>query len=570
MRRFAALLITAVLILSLAVSASAATDVSKLSSFATVSSDGSCHISMTVTLHLEQAVDKLYFPIPAGATGVSLNGSRVSAGKSGDVRQINLSRLVRNVVGDVTANIQYSLHDVIYTTEAGTLEMQIPLLSGFAHPVELLEFSVALPGAVDALPGFVSGYHQARIEEDLTYSVDGATVTGTSIRALKDHETLTMTLPVTLEMFPRTIVQVQNYDMGVNAMFICIGVALLYWLIFLWNLPVFPQNCTESPQGFNAGQLGVIAAGQGTDLSLMVLSWAQLGYVLIQTDRRSRVILHKQMEMGNERSEFEQRCFYKLFGKRTSVDTSTLSYATLQRTIAKRTDGAKELFRSFTGNPRVFRVLSSGIGLFGGASLAVALAGGAALQGFLMVVLGIAGGISGWFMQEFGAAVLLRHRRKAAISLVLSGLWLLLSLIAGAFSVGMQMVLLLLAAGILLSWGGRRTPLGRQMLAQVHGLKRYLRAADKTQLQRICETDPDYFFRLAPSAMALGLDKSFARRFGNKKLDRCPYLTSGADGLLNAQQWSAELRKTVDMMNDRAEKLPAEKLLGIIHGIIKR
>lgn len=570
MRRFAAYLMALVLIFTLAISVNASTDVSKLSSFCTVSSDGSCHISMTVTLHIEQAVDKLYFPIPGDATAVSLNGSRVSAGKSGDVRRINLSRLVKNVVGDITANIQYSLHDVIHTTEAGTLEMQVPLLSGFEYPVELLEFSVTLPGAIDVLPGFVSGYHQARIEEDLTYSVDGATVTGTSIRALKDHETLTMTMAVSQEMFPQSIVQIQDYSMGVTAMLICAGLALLYWLIFLWNLPVRRQDCTEPPQGFTAGQLGCIAAGQGTDLSLMILSWAQSGYVMIQTDRRNRVLLHKQMEMGNERSELEQRCFLKLFSKRSSVDTSGMQYAMLQRMTAKRTDGMKEQFRPHTGSPRIFRSLASGIGLFGGACLAVALANGAALQGLLIFVLGIAGGISGWFMQDFGAAVLLRHRRKSVTSLLLSGAWLLLSLIAGAFSVGLQMVSFLLIAGILLAWGGRRTPLGRQTLAQVQGLKHYLRTADKPQLQRICESDPDYFFRLAPSAMALGLDKAFARRFGNKRLDRCPYLTTGVDGQLTAQQWSRLLRRTLDGMNDRADKLPLEKLLGIIHSIIKR
>lgn len=570
MRRFASFMVALILILTLAVSASAATGASKLSSFATVSSDGSCHIAMTVTIHIEQAVDKLYFPIPGNATGVSLNGSRVSASRSGDVRRINLSRLARNVVGDVTASIQYSLHDVIHTTEAGTLEMQVPLLAGFAYPVELLEFSVSLPGAVDALPGFVSGYHQARIEEDLTYNVDGATVTGTSVRALKDHETLTMTMAVTQEMFPRSIVQIQNYDMGVTAMWICGALALLYWLIALWNLPVWPQNCTEPPQGFNAGQLGSIAAGQGTDLTLMVLSWAQLGYILIHADRHNRVVLYRQMDMGNERSEFEQRCFHKLFGKRQSVDTTGYQYAQLQRIIGKRADGMKELLSPRTGNSRVFRALASGVGLFGGGCLAVALAGGAALQGLLIFVLAIAGGISGWFMQGFGAGLFLRHRRKRMISLILSGFWLLLSLMAGAFSVGAQMVGLLLIAGIFLAWGGRRTPLGRQMLAQVQGLKRYLRTADKVQLQRICETDPDYFFRMAPWALALGRDDVFARRFGSKKLDRCPYLTTGAEGALTAQQWSAILRRTVDAMNDRAEKLPLEKFLGMLHSIMKR
>ena len=570
MRRVSAILAAVILVLALAVSASATTGVSKLGSFATVSADGSCQVTLTVTLHLENAVDKLYFPIPAEATGVSLNGSRISAARSDGVRQINLSRLLRGIVGDVTVNIHYSLYDVIHTTEADTLEMQIPLLSGFQYPVEALEFSVTLPGAVETLPSFISGYHQARIEEDLTYSVDNVTITGSSLKAMKDHETLTMHLAVSEELFPQSIVQTQNYDLGETTMGICAALALIVWVITMWNPPMLPQSSAEPPEGFHAGQLGCIAAGQGTDLTMMVLSWAQLGYVLIQVDRRQHVLLHRLMDMGNERSELEQRCFHKLFGKRQIVDTTSYHYAQLCRMAAQRKDGTKELIRPRSGNPRIFRTISAGIGLFGGACLAVALAEGAALQGLLIFLLGAAGAFSGWFIQSFGAGVLLGHRHSLRISLPLSGLWLLLGLIAGAFPVALKMVGALLAAGLLLAWGGRRTTLGRQTQSQVLGLQRYLRTADKNQLERICDSDPDYFFRLAPFALALGVDKAFAKRFGSTKLDRCPYLTTGMDAHMTALQWSALMRKTIDAMNDRAEKLPLEKLLGIIHSIIKR
>lgn len=570
MRRFCVFLIAFVLIFALATGVSAVTEASKLDSFATVSADGSCQISLAVTLHLEKAVDKLYFPIPAEATGVSLNGARISAARSGGVRNINLSRLVRGVVGDVTANIHYSLHDVIHTTETGALELRIPLLSGFQYPVDVLEFSVTLPGAVDMLPSFVSGYHQARIEEDLTYSVDSATITGSSLKAMKDHETLAMHLAVSEEMFPRSITQTLNYDWAETAMGICAALALIIWVITMWNAPRLPQSSTEPPEGFHAGQLGCIAAGQGTDLTLMVLSWAQLGYVLIQVDRKQRVLLHRLMDMGNERSELEQRCFAKLFGKRPVVDTTSYHYAQLCHMTANRKDGTKELIRPRTGNPRFFRGIAAGIGLFGGACLAIALAEGAALQGLLIFVLGAAGAVSGWLIQAFGAGILVGHRRSLQISITLSCLWLLLGLIAGAFPVALEMVAMLLAAGTLLAWGGRRTPLGRQTQAQVMGLQWYLRNVDKAQLQRICETDPDYFFRMVPCALALGVDKAFAKRFGSTKLDHCPYLTSGAAAPMTALQWSRLIRKTVDAMNDRRDKLPLEKLLGILHSITRR
>ena len=570
MRRLGAVLTALVLIVFLAINVSAAAGVSKMQSFATVSSDSSCQVALTATVCLEKPMDKLYFPVPGEATGVTLNGSRVRAAKDGDVRQVDLSRSVRNVVGDVSVSIHYTLYDVIHTTEAGTMEMRLPLLSGFEYPVESLEFSVTLPGAVEGLPGFVSGYHQARIEEDLTYSVDGATITVSSLKAMKDHETLTMTLAVNPEMFPQTIVQTQDYQWAITAMAICAGLALLYWLLAMWNFFVWPQSCTEPPQGFHAGQLGCVAAGQGIDLSLTVLSWAQLGYILLRVDRQGHVLLHKRMEMGNERTAAEQRRFRNLFGGRNMVDTTGNRYAQLCREAEKRPAGIGELISPRTGNPKVFRVVASGIGLFGGAGLAVALAGGAALQVLLIVLLGAAGAVSGWVIQDVGAGIILGSKKRLLPGSVLSVIWLVLSLLAGAFSVAAWMLLGLWLAGLLLAWGGRRTDLGRQILAQVLGFKRYLKTVDRQQIQQILDADPDYFFRLAPYAMALGMDKVFAKRFGKRRLEQCPYMIGGVETQMTATQWCALLRQTVSAMDDRARKLPWEKLLGLLHSIIKR
>ena len=101
------------------------------------------------------------------------------------------------------------------------------------------------------------------------------------------------------------------------------------------------------------------------------------------------------------------------------------------------------------------------------------------------------------------------------------------------------------------------------------GFARYLRTANKGQLAHICTSDPDYFFRLAPYALALGLETSFAKRFGGLRLDRCPYLTTGMDGHMTALQWSALMRRAVDSMNDRANRLPLEKTIRLIRNITR-
>ena len=568
MRRLAGLLFALLLISGLVLSAGAATEASSVTSYATVNADGSCQISLTVSLHLEEAVEELYFPVPKAATAVTLNGARVSAPQSGDVRQVKLTKIVRNVVGDVTVNVQFSLHDVIVPGEENTLQMQVPLLSGFAYPIKAMEFSVTLPGTVENLPSFYSGYHQNRIEESLLYEVNGPSISGRTTRNLNDHETLTMTMAVSETMFPRTIAQRVDYHWATVAMLICGGAALLYWVLTMFNRPGFSRTQAEPPQGYHAGNLGSALVCRGFDLSMAVLDWAQLGYVLIHV-KKKRVLLYKQMDMGNERSAAERRWFKKLFAKQNKVDTSEYRYANLCRLAAKKPDRISERLKRWNGNPVIFRALTAGVGLFGGIGIAVAMADGAALQGVLMVAFGILGGISGWYMQEAGYGILLRDKRSLLLSLIHGAVWLLLSLLAGAVGTGLLLLGAVFVLSLLLAWGGRRTTLGRLVQMQTLGFARYLRIADKKDLQRLCQSDPLYFFRLAPGALALGREKGFAKKFGDLRLEGCPYLTSGMDGHMTALQWSVFMRKTVDKMNARANGMWLEKLLRIL-ATIKR
>ena len=174
--------------------------------------------------------------------------------------------------------------------------------------------------------------------------------------------------------------------------------------------------------------------------------------------------------------------------------------------------------------------MATGIGLFGGISLAVALADGAALQGILMFVLGLVGAVSGWKMLSIGQGIFLRDKKCVQTFLTAGSLWVILGVLGGALTSALWMVGGLLLCGILLSWGGRRTALGRQVQMQTVGFARYLRTVEYIALRRKHSVDPEYFFRMAPAVLALGREKRFAKGFGDVRLDRCPYLTTGMDG----------------------------------------
>lgn len=567
MRRWGVILAALLVMTMLFTCVTAASGASEMTVHATVSRDGSAQITLTAKLHLDQQGD-LEFPVPGDATNITLNGDRVSTKKSGDLRYIDLSKELRIVAGDVSISVTYGLPDVIHQREGG-LTMELPLLSGFAYPTEDLRFTVTLPGEIDTLPSFSSGYHQASIEKDLTYTISGASITGASLTELKDHETLAMTLVVSESMFPQTLADTQDYSFALIGMAVCGVLGLLYWLIALRCWPFRRDRSVQPPHGFTAGEMGCILNMQGVDLSLSVLSWAQLGYILIRRDRYGKVTLHKRMDMGNERKESEQKLFRKLFEKGDIVDTTRYHYAQLSLQARKKPAGVRELLARRSGNPKVFRVLCSGIGLFGGVCMAVAVSHGAVLQGLLIFLLGALGAAGGWYMQSWGSRILTGRRFPVLGVLAAAVFWILMALICGVFSVGLYMVGGLLLAGIFLAWAGIRTDIGKQSRAQVLGLRRYLCRGEKLLLQRLMQQDPDYFFTLAPCAMALGVGSTFARRFGNRRLQGCGYLTTGVEQHITALEWMQLMEKTLYAMDDRARKLPLEKLMRFIRSLRK-
>lgn len=563
MRKALAGIAAVLMMVALSVPVFAATDVSNLTNQTVVSADGSCTVSLNIVLHLESGLSELRFPLPASARSVTVNGSSARTSRSGELLEVDLSRVVGGLTGDFSLMLQYSLPGLVKYDENEKLMLTVPLLSGFAYPISEMSFSIALPGEIATKPSFSSGYYQTSIESDLSYTVEGTVISGQITKGLKDRETLVMTLETTEDMFPQDPVKEWRADMDDIAMYVCAGLAALYWLIFLRCLPPRRVHRSTPPEGLSAGALGSALTGVGMDLTMMVMTWARLGYILIHLDDNGRVILHKRMEMGNERSAFEARCFRTLFGKRQMVDGTGDAYARLYRKVAATPPNIQTWFRGSSGNPKILRFFTAGIGLFGGMSLGIALAGEAALAELLIVVMCVLGAVSAWAIQSGMYYLYLHNKQKLWISLGCCAGWLIVGFLAGEPGIAAGVAAAQLLFGAAAAYGGRRNDLGRQTVAQVLGLRRYLLTVNRAELQRLCRNDPEYFFSLAPYALALGVEKAFAKRFGAMRLPGCPYLTTGMDGHLTAPEWAGRMKQTVTALDQKQKRLPYERLLSI-------
>jgi hypothetical protein len=266
--------------------------------------------------------------------------------------------------------------------------------------------------------------------------------------------------------------------------------------------------------------------------------------------------------MGNERSELENRLFRNLFGKKNMVDASGRRYAQLCRKAMTYRAGASITYKRGSGNPQVLRFLAAAIGTLGGVSLGLALANDTAWKVVLSIFLGILGSAAAWQMQSAAKGLFHRNKLPMLIGAGCSLVWFLLSLLAHEWHTGLFVILSQLLAGLAAFFGGRRTESGQQTMSEILGLRKFMRSANQEELQRITDTNPHYFYDLAPFALALGADRAFARRFGNIRLPECPYLTTGMDGHMTAKEWNQLLRDTADAMDALQRRLPIDRLLG--------
>lgn len=569
MRRVVMLAVAIVLLAALAVGVGAETCATQVTYQATVSQDQSCSMTVTAAIHLDEPVSELTFPVPVDATNITLNGTRVGSTLTNEARHVDISGIVGNVAGDFTVSLSYYIKDVVEVNDNGFLELQLPLLSGFLYPIQKVGFTLTMPGDLSYKPSFSSGYHQANIEQVLVYSAVNNTVTGTSNQAMKDRETLTMTVLVTEEMFPQAAIQLQDLDPYYIAMAISGVLALVYWLIFLRNPPPRVSSVPTPPEGFSAGQLGSIISLQGTDLTAMIFSWAQLGYLTIQTGRSERVLLHKRMDMGNERSLFEQKNFQRLFGSRSVVDTSGFRYAALYQKLAAGSGNVQSLVHPKSGSKYLFRFLMALVGAFCGVCLGLTVTVEAAVQWFPTVLIALACGGASWLIQQWADSLFSQHNGKLILSLALCVAWIAFSVQAGTYQLDIWIIVLQLLAGLMTTFGGRRTDAGRQLIAEVLGFRLFLQTIPRTQLQQIRRQNPEYFHALAPYALALGCDQIFAKRFGRDKQPPCPYIVGVPQEYMTAEEWNKVLRRTARSMEARMRQMPVEKIAGFFRGLTR-
>lgn len=557
MRRVIALVLCLFLF---ALPAHAANAAPSVSTTAVVTENGSCQVTIEADIRLDEPVRGIKFPLGSGINSVTLNGSAAPLTQSEGITSVNMSHL-DGKTGLYSCTISYVVNSVVETDDEGKQTVTVPLLYGFPYPVEQMSFSVTMPTTFDTIPTFYSGYHGQDIERQMSASISGSTITGSIAQELKDSETLFLKLAAPEGMFPASQTFGGSLGFDAIAMLVCAVLAFLYWLLYLRCLPHSAPRRSTAPEGICAGQLGTYLVHKSADLSVMVLQWAQLGYLIIHLDDNGRVFLHKKMDMGNERSTFEQRCFRDLFGRKLMMDATGYRFQKVCDKAAAVSRRQANGCRSSLGAVKLFRLISCLVGAFAGIAMGDAISNDHTWRLILMGLFGVVCFGLCWLIQAGMGCLHLRGKADLKLSLVLCAVFLAAAWLCGCIWYGVAAVVWSLLAGLCAAYGGRRTDNGQRIFSEILGLRRHMRKAGKGELKRILAANRNYYFELAPYALALGVDKTFAERFGDARLPACTWLVSGIDSR-TAPEWYTQLREVHKAMNRERKPSIAERIFG--------
>ena len=571
-RVFALLACIVILAGCLCIPVSAESAASSVNLMCTVNSDGDCLATMTVNLRLEAAVEKLYFPLPLNAKNITLNGSPVSTSRGSAATLVDISKLSRDYVGELALRFEYTLPEAVQITkinegtksQAWVLQLSIPLLSGFDYPVESLTFTITMPpGKMTHRPTLTSIYRQTSIESDIPFQVAGSQIIGSTKTVMNDHEGVTLTMIVPEEMFPTVSTYVREGNPELPYIIAFAVLAFVYWILTLRTWPIIRTQTTTPPEGITAGELGCRLTLCGGDLTMMVFSWAQLGYLYISISEEGRVLLHKRMDMGNERSQFENNIYKMLFGARRVVDATGYTYAKLVRKVQKIVPQERSMYRRNSGNVRIFRGLACVSQVLCGVCVAMNMTGVLPLAILLAIILVPFSMVTAWLIQDIAYRTHLRGKVPVLIGFVCILLWIILGLLCGQIWIPLGCVVGQWAFGYLAAYGGRRSDLGRHDAGQVLGLRRHVKRLPRNEISRYLRNDPDYYFNYAPYALAMGVINPYSRAFGKRKIDQCPYLVTRVIGKRTADEWGHILADVADAMDRKSRQMQIEKWFAV-------
>ena len=527
-------------LLLLTVPVSAAEDkVSSLSASVIVAEDGSCDLTVTAEISFASSPTSFVFPLSEEAGNITASGGQHKIRKIDGVRCVIFSNKA-GFTGTQTFICSYSLPvSVVNLEEAQEFTLLLPE-KGWEYPIENLHLQLQFPTEVTQYPTWSSAYYEDVVDNYLNVRKGENTLEVFSVSSFQDRETLTMKLQFPPDSFRLRNLPGKATSVSQIIFYVLFGLALLYWFFFLRNKLLLPKTQHTAGMEATAGEIPCQLYGELPDVAATLAHWGNLGYVAIYRNKRGRIILRRQMDMGNERKPSEQKLFHALFRSGNTCDLQSTRFHSIVRSAGAslRAAWTQRMFRKKSGNPTILRGLGVFAAFFTCLNLFDLWLAVGPWRWVLIPLFSVFGAFLCYLVQR-ACLSLFRSRRILLLTAGGAGIVLLMVFASLAECSGLMLLNLLLQAFCALStlYGGRRTDIGNDQARQLLGLRKYLKSPDEDVTELLSGRDGQYFFRMLPFAEQLGVGKSFCKHFSACHFEPCPWLSDASHQPCNAREF---------------------------------
>lgn len=514
---------------------------------ANVAANGKTEVVSTYQLTFDSQTDSVTIPLPEGdMSKISAGDYRFKTKRTEDGTDVVISSQ-SGFAGTQTFSVSYVVAAEDDTDETQDLYHLNMLSTRWQKAVSGFSFQVVLPGSYSAqetaaVPEvqLISGYHGSLSQQDSALRVEGNIITGETKDLMSyDSMAVQITLPegyfyVRTASIPVVSVTRVSLTMGLLLLLL-----MLYWRVKIYTPRQSAAVRPLPPEGLLPCQLPMVLDGATCDIPALILEWANLGYLSLSMSPRKMVMLTRCMEMGSERSRAEQKLYRNIFGNKMRVIATPGRYAraAAQFRASQRRDFGRIAFDRRGGNIvlvqlpcRLLLAVSCGY------MMAKLLPEGG---GF--VILGVGFGVAGFLYSIYlhNALNQLAAHRKISVGtavlilvaafLILGGLMsgTLVEILVGLFACGFS--------AVATATGPRRSKRGQDLIAQTRGFRMYFRRVKWHKLQILQGRNPLYFQTQLPRVYAMGLEKTFAKRYERLPVPVPDWLPGKQKGNVTAQ-----------------------------------
>ncbi|MBE6927388.1 MAG: DUF2207 domain-containing protein [Ruminococcaceae bacterium] len=527
MRQIWSVFVVLALMFALMLSASAAAaEVTSLDTQIVVDEDGSCRVTMTATVQFLSTARRFTMPLATDADDINASGGSYDTDELDGVECV-IFESKHGFSGSKSFICSFTVPYAVRDTQTGQVfTMKLPE-RGWDYPIVSYAVQIEFPMPITQRPTWDSAYFGIDIENYLDIQVEENTMLIRSFDRLNDKETIRMDLAFEGATFSLRHRPGQTSGVATVLFWILFAAALLYRHLRLRNRRM-PPSVRQTPMNDStAGEIPCQLFAQLPDAMGIFAHWGNLGYLTILRNRNGRVQLKKKMEMGSERPAAERKLFYTIFKVSDTIDAVEPRVLKITARVGAqlRNTWTRNMFRKSTGSPYMLRLLAlAAAGIMSMMTFDLLLPANL-LRWFLLPFLMAIGVVLSFALHLATANFYARRQRLfLLIGAVCALLLLILAGNAGCFLLMLASIALQIYCAAGTMFGGVRERNAQDLVCQILGLRTFLRHAETKSLNRLCEADGQYFYRMLPFAEQLGVAPAFARCCKHLQLEPCPWL----------------------------------------------